>query len=41
MKRINEMFDIAKEDFANKGIKDKNFVAKLKEYWDKVKDANK
>lgn len=30
MKRINQMFDQAKNDFANKGIKDRNFVAKLK-----------
>jgi hypothetical protein len=31
---INELYEIAKNDFANKGIKDWNFVAKLKEYWD-------
>ena len=35
------MFDSAKNDFANKGIKDWNFVAKLKEYRDQVKDAQK
>jgi len=28
------MFDQAKNDFANKGIKDWNFVAKLKQYWE-------
>jgi hypothetical protein len=33
------MFNMANEDFANKGIKDKNFVAKLKGYREKVKDA--
>ena len=32
MDRINKMFESAKNDFANKGIKDWNFVAKLKEY---------
>lgn len=42
MKRLHDMFEnMANVDFANKGIKDRNFVAKLKGYRDKVKDAQK
>ena len=41
MRRVNKMLDEAKNNFANKGIKDRNFVEKLRGYYNHLRDAER